>query len=43
VADTITFDAAARPMGAGWPPGVFSEDLAQARELLTIRKAKGFA
>lgn len=43
VADTITFDAAARPIGAGWPPGVFSEDLAQARELLAIRKAKGFA
>jgi hypothetical protein len=43
VADTITFDAAARPIGAGWPPGVFSEDLVQARELLALRKAKGFA
>jgi len=43
VADAITFDAAARPQGAGWPPGVFSEDLAQTRELLAIRKAKGFA
>jgi hypothetical protein len=43
VVDTITFDAAARPIGASWPPGVFSEDLMQARELLAIRKAKGFA
>lgn len=43
VVDTITFDAAARPIGAGWPPGVFSEDLVQARELIALRKAKGFA
>lgn len=43
VVDTITFDDAARPQGAGWPPGVFSEDLMQARELLAIRKARGFA
>jgi predicted ATPase len=43
VVDTITFDEAARPQGAGWPPGVFSEDLAQARELLKIRKQKGIA
>jgi hypothetical protein len=43
VADTITFDLAARPAGAGWPPGVFSEDLAQARDLLAVRKARGFA
>jgi len=43
VADTITFDAAARPVGAGWPPGVFSEDLQQSRELLAIRKSRGFA
>lgn len=42
VADTITFDAAARPIGAGWPRGVFSEDLAQARELLAIWKARYF-
>lgn len=41
-ADRIAFDTAARPMGAGWPPGVFSEDLVQARELLAIRKSKGF-
>lgn len=43
VADTITFDAAARPTGAGWPPGVFSEDLQQSRELLAIRKSRGLA
>jgi hypothetical protein len=43
VVDTITFDDAARPQGAGWPPGVFSEDLEQARELLKIRKRKGIA
>jgi hypothetical protein len=43
VVDTITFDNAARPLGAGWPPGVFSEDLAQARELLALRKEKGVA
>jgi hypothetical protein len=43
VIDTITFDHAARPLGAGWPPGVFSEDLVQARALLAIRKEKGLA
>jgi hypothetical protein len=43
VIDTITFDPAARPLGAGWPPGVFSEDLVQARALLAIRKERGFA
>jgi predicted ATPase len=43
VVDTITFDEAARPQGAGWPPGVFSEDLVQARELLKIRKERGYA
>lgn len=43
VVDTITFDDAARPKGAGWPPGVFSEDMAQARELLRLRKRKGTA
>jgi AAA ATPase domain len=41
--DTITFDDAARPQGDGWPPGVFSEDMVQARELLRIRKHKGMA
>jgi hypothetical protein len=43
VVDTITFDEAARPQGAGWPPGVFSEDLEQARELLKIRRRRGIA
>ncbi|HEX4420370.1 MAG TPA: AAA family ATPase [Kofleriaceae bacterium] len=43
VVDTIAFDDAARPQGAGWPPGVFSEDMVQARELLKIRKQKGLA
>jgi AAA ATPase domain len=43
VVDTITFDEAARPQGAGWPPGVFAEDLVQTRELLKIRKQKGIA
>lgn len=43
VVDSIVFDDAARPQGAGWPPGVFSEDLVQARELLKIRKQKGIA
>jgi predicted ATPase len=43
VIDTITFDAAARPQGAGWPPGVFAEDTAQARSLLQVRKERGFA
>ena len=42
VVDTITFDEAARPQGAGWPPGVFSEDLEQARTLLKLRKERGF-
>lgn len=41
VLDTITFDEAARPRGAGWPPGVFAEDTTQARELLRLRKARG--
>jgi hypothetical protein len=43
VVDTIKFDAAARPTGPGWPPGVFSEDLQQSRELLAIRKRRGMA
>jgi hypothetical protein len=40
VVDTITFDAAARPQGAGWPPGVFAEDTEQARALLLVRKER---
>jgi len=41
VLDTITFDAAARPGGDGWPPGVFSEDTEQAKALLRARKERG--
>jgi len=41
VVDTITFDDAARPQGAGWPPGVFSEDTEQAKALLRARKERG--
>jgi len=41
VVDTITFDEAARPQGAGWPPGVFAEDTEQAKALLRVRKEKG--
>lgn len=43
VVDTITFDAAARPQGSGWPPGVFAEDTEQARSLLLVRKERGLA
>lgn len=40
VIDTITFDDAARPQGAGWPPGVFSEDTEQAKALLRARRER---
>lgn len=40
--DTITFDEAARPQGAGWPPGVFAEDTEQAKALLRTRRERGF-
>jgi predicted ATPase len=42
VTDTITFDEAARPQGAGWPPGVFREDAEQARTLIELRRVNGF-
>ena len=35
----ISFDALGIPQGA-WPPGVFSEDIVQARRLLKIQKEK---
>lgn len=41
VSDTITFDDAARPQGAGWPPGVFREDAEQARTLIELRRERG--
>lgn len=41
VVDTITFDEAARPEGAGWPPGVFAEDTEQAKALLRTRRERG--
>lgn len=41
VVDTITFDDAARPQGAGWPPGVFAEDTEQAKALLRARRERG--
>jgi hypothetical protein len=43
VVDTITFDDAARPQGAGWPPGVFAEDTEQAKALLRARRERGLA
>jgi predicted ATPase len=40
VVDTIVFDEAARPQGSGWPPGVFSEDTEQAKEILRLRRER---
>ena len=37
-ADPITFDALGRPVGDRWPPGVFSEDVEQARQLVLERR-----
>ncbi|MEX1368796.1 MAG: AAA family ATPase [Nannocystaceae bacterium] len=42
VVEPITFDDLARPQG-NWPPGVFSADVRQARELLRIRRERGSA
>lgn len=38
VVDPVTFDSLARPLG-DWPPGVFSSDIEQARELVALRRA----
>jgi len=40
VVDSVTFDPLARPIG-DWPPGVFSSDIKQARELVALRRTKG--
>lgn len=37
-ADPITFDPLGRPVGDRWPPGVFSEDVEQARQLVLERR-----
>ncbi len=39
VVDSVTFDSLARPLG-DWPPGVFSSDIKQARELVALRRTK---
>ena len=41
VAERITFDDLARPIGDRWPPGVFSEDVEQARTLMIERRRGG--
>lgn len=38
--DRITFDDLARPEGDNWPPGVFSEDVEQARALILERRKR---
>ncbi|MFO0573741.1 MAG: AAA family ATPase [Polyangia bacterium] len=40
VADPIPFDELARPRGRGWPTGVFSEDVEQARQIALERRKR---
>jgi predicted ATPase len=40
VVDRIVFDELAVPVGNAWPPDVFGEELAQAREILLARRNK---
>lgn len=40
VAEKITLDELARPRGDVWPPGVFSEDVEQAREIVLQRRRR---
>lgn len=42
VVETITFDDQGRLIG-DWPPGVFNEDIEQARRLLELRRRRGAA
>lgn len=42
VVETITFDDQGRLVG-DWPPGVFNEDIEQARRLLELRRKRGAA
>jgi hypothetical protein len=37
-ADPITFNELGQPVGDRWPPGVFSEDVEQARQLVLERR-----
>lgn len=37
IVEPVTFDEAGRPQG-NWPPGVFAEDIEQARELIRIQR-----
>jgi AAA ATPase domain len=39
--DRIEFDDFGRPKGDNWPPGVFSENVEQSRNLLLARRARG--
>lgn len=40
IVDPIPFDELARPQGRGWPPGVFSEDVEQARQIALERRKR---
>lgn len=40
LAERITFDELGRPEGDTWPPGVFSEDIEQARQLILERRRR---
>jgi hypothetical protein len=39
----ITFDELGRPEGDTWPPGVFSEDVEQARQIVLERRKRSQA
>lgn len=41
--DRITFDELGRPEGDTWPPGVFSEDVEQARQIVLERRNRSQA
>ncbi|PBB90345.1 hypothetical protein CK215_22085 [Mesorhizobium sp. WSM3864] len=42
-ANKIEFDKLGRPVGDNWPPGVFSENIEQARQLAAVRRRKSTA
>jgi len=41
IAERIVFDELARPVGDTWPPGVFSEDVEQLRQIVMERRKRG--
>lgn len=41
IAERIEFDELARPAGDTWPPGVFSEDVEQLRQIMLERRRRG--